>query len=184
MLTSTFSLAAISMEQQYVRCILSSIERSLEGIDWGRAPGKARESIEATCRSSVALAAFFRSRKIEAHVIPALRPFTAVLDSTLSELDMLSTEADEVLQGIVGQVARYEECAFDTATLVGQMKRYCQCLDDRVTIEETRLLPTARALLSPDAWFSIGVACLMASLQKQERRPAKPSSRLVVASHE
>lgn len=171
MLTSTFSLTAISMEQQHARCVLSSFEHNLQSTDWRRAAGIAREPIEAACRNFVAFAEYFRARKIESYVIPALHQCTTTLDSTLSELDGLRAESDKALQSIVAQVAQWGQSGFDTTALLAQMENYCLCLANCITIEDTRLLPTACELLSSDAWFAIGAACLSEDSQHKERAP-------------
>lgn len=176
MLTSTFSLAAISAEQQHAHRTLSSFERGLQNLESESAVGIAIEAVEVACQKLQRIADFFRTRIVEAHVIPALHLSTNGLESTFSELEALSAEADEVMHTIASQVANRELSGSDIADLFAQFGRYCECQNSRVAIENARLLPSAYDSLPPEVWFSIGAACLDKVYREHEYGPTTSSA--------
>lgn len=176
MLTSTFSLAAISVEQQHAHRALSSFERGLQNLESESAVGIASEAVEVACQKLHRIAEFFRTRIIEAHVIPALHLCTDGLESTFSELEALSAEADEVMHVIASKVANRELSGFNIADLSAQFERYCECQNSRVAIENSRVLPSAYNSLPPEVWFSIGAACLDKVYREHEYGPTASSA--------
>lgn len=177
MLTSTFSLAAISVEQQHAHRALSSFERSLQNLESESAVGIASEAVEVACQKLQRIADFFRTRIIEAHVIPALHLSTNGLESTFFEHEALSTEADEVMHAIASHAANSELSGFDIADLSARFARYCECQKSRIAIENTRLLPSAYDSLPSEVWFSIGAACLDKVYREHEYGPTTSSAR-------
>ena len=176
MLTSTFSLAAISVEQQHAHRALLAFGRGLQDLESESAAGIASEAVEVACQKLHRIADFFRTRIIDVHVIPALHLSTNGLECTFAELEALSAEANEVMHAIASLVANRELSGFDIADLFAQFGRYCECQNKRVAIENALILPSAYDSLPPEVWFSIGAACLDKVYRKHEYGPTTSSA--------
>lgn len=153
MLTSTYTLVALSLEQTTVRTALHSLVRDLRACpdDAGvLAPGRAAQ----LCAELRRVVDHCTWRKLEKFLVPALRRLTETADGLLSELEQLSRNAADTL-------AAAEACLdagvrgvhldnFRDAT-----ERCTASIRRRLEREEHELFPLARSVIRDDVWFAI-----------------------------
>ncbi len=182
MLTSTYTLVALSVEQATARSALQALLEELHAP-----PGDA--SILAPGRAA-RLCGMLRQayddchwRKLDKFVVPALRRGTAATatDALLGELEALSAAAAEAMtaaEACVGDGAAprgVPRAAFHAA-----VERSVAALRLRLEREEQELFPLARGAVGRDAWFAIANQMLAHDASLRERRavprraPAEP----------
>lgn len=163
MLTSTYTLVALSVEQARARVeVQGLLERWRPGAWWGEPP--AMRQYEQACASLRRVLEACHWRKLDKFVLPALRRDGAVAESLLSELDGLSRRAAEArgaaeaaaIEGDPGCLAAIERC--------------CHLLLERLEREERELLPLARSRISGEAWFAIANQMLAHDAHQNEQR--------------
>ncbi|QYF92543.1 hypothetical protein KY495_17600 [Massilia sp. PAMC28688] len=174
MLTATYTLVALSVEQAKVRSSLQSLQQLLETNfihQSSLTPGQVSYACDAVKR----LYESCHWRKLDMFLIPAIRKATSGADELLGTLDQLGHAAAEA----VGVLAiRLGSVAIDTAARVAQfcdaVDAFCSATLRRLDIEENSLFPVARAVISGEAWFSIANQMLAHDAYVQESRPIKP----------
>ncbi|WP_075792304.1 hemerythrin domain-containing protein [Massilia putida] len=168
MLTSTYTLVALSVEQTTVRAALQSLLDELRAL-----PGDF--STLAAGRAAQMCAALRQAydnchwRKLDKFLVPALRRSTAAADALLAELERLSSQA-------AAAMSTAEACV-GAADRPVQRDRFCgavECcvaaLRRRLEREEHELFPLARAAVGGDAWFAIANQMLAHDAHAQEHR--------------
>lgn len=174
MLTATYTLVALSVEQAKVRVSLQSLQELVESnlIHQNElTPGQVGYACDAVKR----LYESCHWRKLDMFLIPAIRSATADGDDLLGRLDELGRAAAEA----VGVLAiKLGSAAVDTGSKVAQfcaaLESFCGATLKRLELEETMLFPLARAVISGEAWFSIANQMLAHDAYVQETKPARP----------
>jgi hemerythrin-like domain-containing protein len=168
MLTSTYTLVALSVEQTTVRAALQSLLDELRALP-------ADFSTLAAGRAGQLCAALRQAydnchwRKLDKFLVPALRRSTAAADGLLADLERLSGQAALAMgaaEACVGAADRpVSRDAFCDAveSCVGALRR-------RLEREEHELFPLARAAVGGDAWFAIANQMLAHDAHAQEHR--------------
>lgn len=183
MLTATYTLVALSVEQASVRVSLQSLQKILPTNFMKQAaltPGQVSYACDALQR-------LFRNchwRKIDIFLIPAIRRATAQANSLLDELDALT---DVAAQAIADVVARVNAGPINSSAAVRQLCRtietFCNAMLARLDREEHELFSLARTTISGEAWFDVANQMLAHDARRQESRPARdvaaPSAMLV-----
>ena len=155
MLTATYSLVAIANEQSSMRRTLHKLHQSIKNI-WNGLHHTDLAHIEAAFTTLTEFDSYYRHRKVEQYLIPAIRRATDEADALLEELEALSMMGVRLLRAIGDQLqhavdaggARIEDvCA--------SMEQYCHKLLNRFAKEETELFPMASRVFSVEEWFSI-----------------------------
>lgn len=168
MLTSTYTLVALSVEQTTVRAALQSLLdelRALPGDFSTLAAGRAAQ----LCTALRQVYDNCHWRKLDKFLVPALRRSTAVADGLLAELERLSGQAAAAMsaaEACVGAADRpVPRDVFCDAveSCVGALRR-------RLEREEHELFPMARAAVRTDAWFAIANQMLAHDACAQEHR--------------
>ena len=168
MLTSTYTLVALSVEQTTVRAALQSLLdelRALPGDFSTLAAGRAAQ----LCTALRQAYDNCHWRKLDKFLVPVLRRSTAAADGLLVELERLSGQAAaamDVAEACVGAADRpVPRDAFCDAVecCVGALRR-------RLEREEHELFPLARAAVGGDAWFAIANQMLAHDAHAQEHR--------------
>ncbi len=179
MLTATYTLVALSVEQANVRKSLQSLQKLLHAnwIDQAvLTPHQIGYAVDAVRR----LYDSHHWRKIDMFLIPAVRSATDQANALLRDLDELARTAADALGTAA---ARMGSVALDTHTSVAQ---FCSAIDifcaaslKRLEREEQDLFPVARAVISGETWFSIANKMLAHDAyvqdRKQVRQPAAPA---------
>jgi hemerythrin-like domain-containing protein len=168
MLTSTYTLVALSVEQTTVRSALQSLARTLHGLpdDGGTlAPGQAA----ALCAELRQVVDDCHWRKLDKFLIPALRRATGAADGLLCDLEQISGSAADSL-------AAAEACVdaggrgVDGDGFREAVERCIAALRCRLEREEHELFPLARTLVSGEAWFAVANQMLAHDAVARERR--------------
>ncbi len=175
MLTATYTLVALSVEQTKVRLGLQSLQTLMETnfLDQQELTASqvsfACEAIHRLCDSS-------HWRKLDMFLIPAIRNGHHNVDDLLHSLEELGRAASAA----VGDIAiRLSASAVDTPAKVAQ---FCSAIDayttatlHRLELEDRFLFPLARAVISGEAWFSIANQMLAHDAYLQDSRAGRPA---------
>jgi hemerythrin-like domain-containing protein len=170
MLTSTYTLVALSVEQTAVRSALQSLARELHSLpdDGGAlAPGQAAQ----LCAELRQVVDDCHWRKLDKFLVPALRRSTEAADGLLRDLEQIS-------QAAIDALAAAEACVdagargVDRDSFQEAVERCIAALRCRLEREEHELFPLARTLVRGEAWFAIANQMLAHDAVAQERRGA------------
>ena len=169
MLTSTYTLVALSIEQASARMALQSLlERWKPAASQHAAPTP--RQFELACD---ALRVAFDNcywRKLDKFVMPALRR-AGVAPQLLADLDALTMAAIEA-RADAHAAAAVQDKAFGAA-----LERCCKLLLERLDREERDLFPVARTHIPSESWFAIANHMLAHDAWQHENRsyPARPT---------
>jgi hemerythrin-like domain-containing protein len=173
MLTATYTLVALSVEQASVRFSLQSLQKLLPTNFLNQSALSAGQ-VSYACD---ALQRLFRNchwRKIDIFLIPAMRRATAQANSLLDELDSLNDLAG---QAIADVVARVNAGPIDGERAVRQfckgIETFCDAMLTRLEREEHELFSLARTMISGEDWFAVANQMLAHDAYRQESRPAR-----------
>lgn len=172
MLTATYSLVAITAEQEKTRKLLTRLQqfieaswKDLQAIDFG--------FLEAGYQRMLQFDHFLRNRKIELFLIPALKGLSREADQLIAELEALTMQAGRVLHATAEQLAaRMDFSRIQVSQVCESMQAYCRHTVSRLHLEEQSLLPLARRLLSMEDWFRLASEFL----SRDERRTGRGRS--------
>jgi hemerythrin-like domain-containing protein len=175
MLTATYTLVALSVEQAKVRSSLQSLQQLLE-TNFVHQSSLTPGQVSYACDVVKRLYESCHWRKLDMFLIPAIRKATSGADELLRSLDQLGHAAADA----VGVLAiRLGSVAIDSAGKVAQfceaVQAFCSATLRRLEMEENSLFPVARAVISGEAWFSIANQMLAHEAYVQESRPIKPA---------
>ncbi|MDP3672734.1 MAG: hypothetical protein Q8R69_23990 [Telluria sp.] len=178
MLTATYTLVALSVEQASVRVSLQSLQKLLHSnflYQSALTPGQ----VDYTCDALQRLYDLCRWRKIEMFLIPAIRGTTSEADRLLPDLDSLSMAAADAMSAVAeGPGVTLIDCEAKVKRFCAAVEDFCSALLKRLEREEKELFPVARAVISGEAWFSIANQMLAHDAYRQENRQTKPHVRL------
>ena len=182
MLTSTYTLVALSVEQTTARTALQSLLDELCALpgDFGTlAAGRAA----GLCAALRQVYENYHWRKLDKFVVPALRRSTAAADALLAELDGLSGEAASAMDAAAACVGAGDR-PVPRVPFCGAVERCIAALRRRLEREESELFPLARGAVGLDAWFAIANQMLAHDAYAQEKRgePARPGQLSAVAA--
>jgi hemerythrin-like domain-containing protein len=175
MLTATYTLVALSVEQSNVRVSLQSLQQLVDKNFVHQSeltPGQVGYACDAVKRMYESC----HWRKLDMFLIPAIRSATRQADELLQNLDELGRAAADA----VGVLAiRLGSTAVDTGAKVSQfcaaVEAFCSATLKRLELEEKYLFPVARSVISGEAWFSIANQMLAHDAYVLETRPARPA---------
>lgn len=148
MLTSTYTLVALSVERARARIDLQALlERWRPAAWWGEPPSACQ--YRAACDHLRQVSQACQWRKLDKFVLPVLRRRGGDAAALVAELDELSRRANAACsaaqraagEGDPGALAALEHC--------------CELLLERLEREEHALLPLARTVIARDHWFTI-----------------------------
>lgn len=168
MLTSTYTLVALSVEQTTVRTALQSLARQLHAMpddDGILAPGQAAQ----LCAELRQVVDDCHWRKLDKFMVPALRRATCAADGLLRDLEQISRTVKDSLAAaeacVVAGVHGVDRDRFQEA-----VEHCIAALRCRLEREEHELFPMARSLVSGEAWFAIANQMLAHDAVARERR--------------
>jgi hemerythrin-like domain-containing protein len=173
MLTATYTLVALSVEQASVRVSLQSLQKVLYSNfvqQCALTPGQ----VDYACGSLRRLYDTCHWRKIEKFLIPAIRRATHDADQLLLELERLNTAAAEAMGDIAERFAGLSVDSADRVTdFCASVDAFCNALLQRLAREEQELFPVARSVISGETWFSIANKMLAHEAFVQETKPTR-----------
>jgi hypothetical protein len=166
MLTATYALSTLLIEQQCERTSIQRLqaylERPLDAPEFDCA-ALARHSEEL-----ISLAELRHQARLEHSLLPALRMASAEAASSLGTLENLRRAGLDMLprmRSMLRPTAQFGQ--HQLARACRMLQAYCQNLLDRLACEENVLLPLAQRILPNEAWFKMGSEFLQ---QDAERR--------------
>lgn len=182
MLTATYTLVALSVEQASVRVSLQSLQKVLySNFVQQRAltPGQ----VDYACDTLRRVYDTCHWRKIEKFLIPAIHRATHEADQLLLELERLNGAAADALGDIAERFAGLSVDSADrVAEFCASVDTFCNALLQRLAREEQELFPVARSVISGEAWFSIANKMLAHDAWVQATKPTRPPDEAVASS--
>ena len=176
MLTATYILVALSVEQASIRLSLISLQKYAQGhVHLQRSMTLAQ--LQFACDSLHGLYETCHWRKIERYLIPAMREVVPQADRLLDELGAHNHAALAILNSLQ---ARLDEGAARNDAQVGEVfdgiDAFCATLLRRLEKEEGELFAVARRSICGEAWFDIANQFLRHDAQIVEtRRRQRPA---------
>jgi len=170
MLTATYSLVALSAEQQNARTVLCRLQEHVQGC-MESTQDLDLPQVESALNKLMQFDQYCHSRKVERFVIPAVRGATNEVDFLLAELESLSARGIDILRNAREQLRQmFEQGVIQLSELCSSLKFYCDNLHKRLAKEEDELLPMIGRLLSIDQWFSIAAQFISDDAAHKRRR--------------
>jgi len=171
MLTATYSIVAISAEQQKAHRVLARLQQSITNI-WKNLQEIDLASVESAIHKLTQFDRLFHTRKLEQYVIPAIKNATHEADVLLEELEALSSFCLKIIQTLPQQLhLALQQGVAKQKELRRAMELYCSNLQLRLVKEEQELLPLVPLVLSGDEIFELGAQFLSDDGKRLERLP-------------
>lgn len=161
MLTATYTLVALSVEQASVRMSLLSFQKYMRSslMQQNR---MTLSQLEYACENLNTLYQACHWRKTEMYLIPALRDATERADQLLDELNRLNQAAltsIRLLQDKLGALADVRDD--QVSEVCDSIDTFCASLLKRLEKEEQELFALARNAIAGETWFSIANQLMM-----------------------
>jgi hemerythrin-like domain-containing protein len=170
MLTATYTLVALSVEQANVRLSLLSFQKYVQST-FLHQQSITLSQLEFACETLERLYQACHWRKIELYLIPALREATEQANQLLDELSRLNQNALAIIrrlqQELDGARVRSEQ---QVAEICEAIETFCGAMLQRLEKEEKELFALARSAISGEAWFAIANKFLAHDAQVVEAR--------------
>jgi hypothetical protein len=167
MLTATYTLVALSVEQTPVRAGLQSLRQMLHAY-YLHQPALTAAQVDYATGAMQRLYDGCLWRKLDKFLLPALRRATRLADDLLGELDALTAQATDALAvstAFEGGMEGEQVNAFCTV-----VETFCRVLLTRIEREEQELFPLARVAVPGEAWFALANQMLAHDAYLQEQR--------------
>lgn len=156
MLTATYVLLTLSIEQKKERHFISRLLQHVQSI--ARRPQEIDPVfIESQLNELTSFAEARHQRKVEACLMPAVRNASRDAGPLLADLESLSRLGGTMLRSVRKCLRRaMRRSATQGKFLCRTVDMYCNNLLKRLDKEEQELLPLAQRVISSDEWFEIG----------------------------
>ncbi len=175
MLTATYTLVALSVEQANVRLSLLSFQKYVQSTLL-RQQRLTLSQLEYACETLERLYQACHWRKIELYLIPALQNATEQANQLLDELSRLNQSALSVIRRLQAELdSAVEYSEQQVMEICESIETFCTVLLQRLEKEEKELFTIARATIGGEAWFDIANKFLAHDAQVVEARRV-PSS--------
>lgn len=161
MLTATYTLVALSVEQASVRLSLLSFQKYVR-TTLMQQNRMTLSQLEYACENLNTLYQACHWRKTEMYLIPALRDATERADHLLDELNRLNQAAltsIRLLQNKLGALADVRD--EQVSEVCDSIDAFCAALLKRLEKEEQELFALARNAIAGDTWFTIANQLMM-----------------------
>ncbi|WP_156398162.1 hemerythrin domain-containing protein [Duganella sp. Root336D2] len=176
MLTATYTLVALSVEQANVRLSLLSFQKYVQSTLL-RQQRLTLSQLEYACETLERLYQACHWRKIELYLIPALQDATEQANQLLDELSRLNQSALSVIRRLQADLDSAVEYSEQQVTEICQsIETFCTVLLQRLEKEEKELFAIARATIGGEAWFDIANKFLAHDAQVVEARRVPASA--------
>ncbi|HEY8026716.1 MAG TPA: hypothetical protein VIF60_19410 [Burkholderiaceae bacterium] len=155
MLTLTYALVALSVEQKRVKTRLLELQQEVQ-IERQQRLRANQAHFELLVSQFIALDEACRLRSIELYVLPAIRAASSDADSMLADIDALTLMGRITLKTVRCRLRQaVNHGSFEMDYLCDSLQQYCQDMFKRLDLEETQILPLAQRVISSDEWFDI-----------------------------
>jgi len=177
MLTSTYTLVALSVEQTAVRAALHSLAEAVHALP--ETPAVVPAHAAGLCARLREAYDHCHWRKLDKFLIPVLRRCGAPFDALLHKLDGLSEEAARALRAAAACLESGERGGHVDPHAFRHAALSCvSALRHRLDREEHDLFPLARGAVGGEAWFAIANQMLAHDAHAKERRGEQVSGPL------
>lgn len=180
MLTATYTLVSLSVEQASMRLSLLSFQKVMH-VQWRHQRQLTSAQLRDVAASLGRLAHHSYWRKVDQYLIPVIRQAAPRCGPLLDELDSLNSAA-------LASVAAVQQCAFaalDSSTqqidaLCAAVDVFCAAMTARLEKEERELFVLARKVIAGEAWFAIAHQLLAQDARARDQRRHGADTRAVV----
>ncbi|MBB3121648.1 hemerythrin domain-containing protein [Pseudoduganella violacea] len=181
MLTATYTLVALSVEQASMRMGLLALQKQMQStLTLQRSLSLSQ--LEYACENLNRLYDACHWRKIEKYLIPALRQATEKADQLLDELSLLNQNALTAIRQMQAQMENASEDSEErVAEVCAAIDTFCESLLQRLDKEERELFAIARRAICGDAWFAIANQMLAHEAEAEEARRERAARPLSLA---
>jgi hemerythrin-like domain-containing protein len=182
MLTATYTLVALSVEQSSVRLSLLSFQQYVRSTLMQQ-NSITLSQLETACENLDSLYHACHWRKTEMYLIPAIREATERADHLLDELNRLNQSAllsIRMLQEKLGSLAEVRD--EQVSQICDSIESFCTSLLRRLEKEEQELFAIARAAIAGETWFSIANQLMMHDKHLEDMKRAAVSDEAKPAS--
>ena len=170
MLTATYTLVALSVEQANVRLSLLSFQKYVQSTLL-RQQRLTLSQLEYACETLERLYQACHWRKIELYLIPALQNATEQANQLLDELSRLNQAALSVIRRLQAELdTAAEHTEHQVVEICESIETFCTVLLQRLEKEEKELFAIARSTIGGEAWFDIANKFLAHDAQVVEAR--------------
>lgn len=168
MLTATYALVALSVEQSSVRSSVSALKKNVDSYLCCQQEGD-EVRVKYLLKKITQLHHWSQWRKIDIFLIPEIRKATKKADQLLAELESLSLLGLNIFRSIRNRlslaIAQHSE---KWEGMSGAIELYCNTLLKKLEKEEQELFPMARTEIPPREWFSIAENFLKHDARKKD----------------
>jgi hemerythrin-like domain-containing protein len=173
MLTETYTLVALSVEQTKLRSGLQSLQKLLE-TNFARRTTLTAVQVEYACDAIKNLYQGCHWRKLDKFLVPAVRRATRAADQLLLELERLTHAAANAMATALEYAgAAALDCEARVCRFCAAVDNFCTALLTRLEREEQELFSVAREVISGEAWFGIANQMLAHDAYRLETRPGQ-----------
>ena len=177
MLTATYILVSLSVEQASIRMSLLAFQKYMQV----QLRQQSRLSLAQLQYTGDWLNRLYQGgywRKVEMYLIPAIRQATpqadGLLDGLLNELNGLNHAALESINLVQQRAgAAFDHSELQAGQLCAAIDAFCVALLQRLEKEERELFALARKVIVGEAWFAIAYQFLSHDARAQEARRGK-----------
>lgn len=178
MLTATYALVSLSVEQASIRVSLLAFQQYMHAqLRHAQLRQQHERNLAHVQYAGEWLNRFYQSgywRKVDQYLIPAICQATPHADGLLDELKKLNHSALES----VNTVKRHAQAAVDSQEQQIDLLRlaidgFCAALMARLEKEERELFALARRVIGGEAWFALAHQFLAQDADREERRRSK-----------
>jgi hemerythrin-like domain-containing protein len=170
MLTATYTLVALSVEQASIRLSVLSFQKYMQST-LTRQHSLTLSQLEYACETLERLYQACSWRKVELYLIPALRQATERADQLLDELSRLNQFALGIVRRLKERLGQAEAPGADGDSAICEaIDTFCGTLLQRLEKEEQELFSIARSAICGEAWFAIANKLLAHDAQLAEAR--------------
>jgi len=170
MLTLTYALVALSVEQKKVQVSLLDLQERIQRERRRKLVADQR-NFERLLGQFVHLDEACGVRNIELYVLPVIRSVTTEADSLLADIEALTSMGRILLKAVRNRAQQaFMQGASEIEDLFNSLELYCQHLMKRLAIEEQRLLPLAQRVISSDEWFDIAAQFISHESRKYAKK--------------
>lgn len=173
MLTATYILVSLSVEQASIRMSLLAFQKYMQV----QLRQQSRLSLAQLQYTGDWLNRLYQGgywRKVEMYLIPAIRQATPHADGLLNELNGLNHAALESINLVQQRAgAAFDHSELQAEQLCAAIDAFCAALLQRLEKEERELFALARKVIVGEAWFAIAYQFLAHDARAQEARRGK-----------
>ena len=173
MLTATYILVSLSVEQASIRMSLLAFQKYMQV----QLRQQSRLSLAQLQYTGDWLNRLYQGgywRKVEMYLIPAIRQATPHADGLLNELNGLNHAALESINLVQQRAgAAFDHSESQAGQLCAAIDAFCVALLQRLEKEERELFALARKVIVGEAWFAIAYQFLAHDARAQEARRGK-----------